>query len=122
MIRSPLRKLKDAALEKAVLVFARSRFERYGELRWLNVDTAGKVLSAEVVLKGESEPVTVSQAKYRLESKGAQKLLVLYEIKVSTMQFNMLGTPKKKILFCRYFETGRRRERTRMFHEISRRY
>ena len=83
MIRSPLRKLKDAALEKAVLVFARSRFERYGELRWLNVDTAGKVLSAEVLLKGESEPVTVSQAKYRLESKGAQKLLVLYEIKVS---------------------------------------
>lgn len=83
MKRSPLRKLKDAALEKAVLVFARSRFERYGELRWMNVDTAGKVLSAEVMLKGEKEPVIVSQAKYRLEQKGTQKVLVLYDIKIS---------------------------------------
>ena len=83
MKRSPLRKLKDSALEKAVLVFARSRFERYGELNWLNVNTAEKVFSAEVFLKGESEPVTVSQAKYRLEAKGAQKVLVLYDIKIS---------------------------------------
>ena len=83
MKRSPLRKLKDAALEKAVLVFARSKFERYGELQLLNINTTERVLSAEVLLKGESEPIKVSQAKYRLESKGEQKVLVLYDIKIS---------------------------------------
>jgi hypothetical protein len=83
MKRSPLRKLKDAALEKAVLIFARSRFDRYGELNWVNVNTTEKILSAEVLLKGETQPLTVSQAKYRLESKGTQKVLVLYDIKLS---------------------------------------
>jgi hypothetical protein len=80
---SPLRKLKDAALEQAVLMFARRKFERYGELCSLKVNTADKVLSAEVKLKGELEPVRISRAKYRLDSKGDQKLLVLYDVKVS---------------------------------------
>jgi hypothetical protein len=78
-----LRRLKDAALEKAVLMFARPKFERYGELRSINVDTRSKVLKAEILLKGEEEPVTISRARYRLESKGDQKLLVVYDIKIS---------------------------------------
>jgi hypothetical protein len=83
MSSSPLRRLKDSALEKAMLLFARPKVERYGELRWLKVDTAEKVLSAELMLKGESEPLTISHAKYRLETNGKQKLLVVYDIRIS---------------------------------------
>jgi len=83
MRSSPLRRLKDAALEKAVLMFARPKFERYGDLRWVKVNTAEKVLQAEVLLRGESEPVTISSAKYRLETKGKKSLLVLYDMQIS---------------------------------------
>src|SRR2546421_728131 len=80
---SAFRSLKEAALEKAILTFARSRFERYGELRWVKIDTAEQVLTAEVLLKGETEPVTISRAKYRVESKGDQKMLVVSDVKIS---------------------------------------
>jgi hypothetical protein len=78
-----LRKFKDAAIEQAVLMFARSKFERYGELQSVSVDTAEQELSAEVLLKGETEPVTISHANYRIESKGDKKVMVLYDIKIS---------------------------------------
>ena len=80
---SIFRNLKEAALEKAVVAFARSKFERYGELRSIKIDTADQSLSAEVLLKGEPEPVTISHAKYRIESKGEQKVLIISDVRIS---------------------------------------
>src|SRR5437016_14435417 len=69
MKRSALRALKDNALEKAVLMFARPKFERYGELLSIKIDTGEKILRAELWVKGEPEPVTTSRPRYRVESK-----------------------------------------------------
>ena len=63
--------------------FLRPHFERYGEVRELEVNTTEKVLSAEVALKGEATTFVISEARYRLEKKGDESWIVFYGIKVS---------------------------------------
>ena len=83
MKRTLLSRTKDAALRKALLHFLRPRFERYGEVRELEVNTSAKVVSAEVALKGEPFPFVISEARYRLEKKGDESWIVFYGVKVS---------------------------------------
>jgi hypothetical protein len=83
MKRTLISRTKDAALRKALLHFLRPRFERYGEIRELEVNTTEKVVTAEVVLKGEPFPFVISEARYRIEKKGDESWIVFYGIKVS---------------------------------------
>lgn len=83
MKRTLISRTKDAALRKALLHFLRPRFERYGEIQELEVNTSAKVVNAQVALKGESFPFVISEARYRLEKKGDQSWIIFYGIKVS---------------------------------------
>jgi hypothetical protein len=83
MKRTLISRAKDAALRKALLHYLRPRFERYGEIRELEVDTTAKVVTAELILKGEPFPFVISQARYRMESKSDESWIVFYAIKVS---------------------------------------
>jgi len=83
MKRTFISRTKDAALRKALLHFLRPRFERYGEVRELEVNTSAKVVSAEVALKGEPFPFVISEARYRIEKKGDESWILFYGVKVS---------------------------------------
>jgi hypothetical protein len=83
MKRTLISRTKDAALRKALLHFLQPRFERYGEVRELEVNTTEKVLTAEVALKGEPFPFVISEARYRIEKKGDESWIVFYGVKVS---------------------------------------
>ena len=76
-------RLKDTALEKGLLFFLRPKLKRYGELRHLTVNTSKKVLTLEIHLLGESGPLTISQAHYRLEKDGPQMFLIIHDVKIS---------------------------------------
>ena len=78
-----LTRAKDAALEKGLVMFFRPKIERYGEVRKFTLDTAEKSLSAEINLRGESEPLVISKARYRIEQRGTDTLLILHSVKVS---------------------------------------
>jgi hypothetical protein len=78
-----LQQLKDAALEQALLLFLRPRFERYGEIIRISLDTSRKVVSAEVHLRGEPTPLLVQEAHYRTEEIGEETRVIFYDIKVS---------------------------------------
>src|SRR5712671_6263435 len=78
-----LGRLKDAALEKTLLAFLRPKLERFGDLRRLTLDTSAKIVTGEIQLLGESDVITVSQARYRIEQKGADTVLIIYDVKVS---------------------------------------
>jgi hypothetical protein len=78
-----LTRAKDAALEKALVMFLRPKIERYGEVRDFTLDTTRKSLSAEINLRGESEPLVISEARYRIEQRGDQTMLVFHGVKVS---------------------------------------
>ena len=70
-------------MRKALLHFLRPRFERYGEIRELKVDTTAKVLSAELALKDEPFPFVISEARYRIERRAEESWIVFYGLKVS---------------------------------------
>jgi hypothetical protein len=83
MKRTLISRTKDAALRKTLLHLLRPRFERYGEIRELEVNTTDKLLTAEVALKGEPFPFVISEARNRIERKGDESWIVFYGIKVS---------------------------------------
>jgi hypothetical protein len=83
MSRSPLSRLKDAALEKTVLLLLRSKIERYGELRSLKVNTTDKQLAGEIRLLGDPIPIEITQARYRLEGDGEACRLIFFEVQTS---------------------------------------
>ena len=82
-MRRLLDRAKDAALEQAVLLLLRPKVERFGEIRRFRLNTSAKKLSAEIILRGESSPLIISEAQYRIEQKRGQTLLIVYGIKVS---------------------------------------
>jgi hypothetical protein len=81
--RSTIGRVKDAALQKAVLMLLRPKLERYGHIRELKVDTTAKVVTAEIQLLGEPQPLTIHEAYYRVEKHGNQAVLIVHGIKVS---------------------------------------
>jgi hypothetical protein len=81
--RKWLARAKDLALEKALVVFLRPKIERYGEVRAFTLDTAEKSLSAEIMLRGESAPLVISDARYRIEQHGDETMLVFHGVKAS---------------------------------------
>jgi len=83
MSRSLLSRAKDAALQKAVRAFLKPKLERYGELKEFDLDTTANRATAELLLHGESTPLVVTEALYRLEEDSGQWYVVIYGIKTS---------------------------------------
>ena len=78
-----LSRIKDAALEKSLLLLLRPKFQRYGELRRLRLDTTRKCLSGEIRLLGDPIPIEISQAHYRVEQGNQGCRLTIYDVKLS---------------------------------------
>ncbi len=70
-------------MEKALLLFLRPKLRRYGELNSVTLNTREKLFTAEINLLGDTLPLTISQARYRIEKEGSNTVLVIYDIKVS---------------------------------------
>lgn len=83
MPRSFLSRAKDAALQTAIRAFLKPKLERYGELKEFDLDTSAKRATAELLLLGESTPLMVTEALYRLEQDEGQWYVVVYGIKTS---------------------------------------
>ena len=81
--RSTLSRVKDAALEKAVLLLLKPKLQRYGEIRSFGLDTCAKVMTAEIKLKGEPIPIAISQARFKVEESSGQTFLIIYAVKIS---------------------------------------
>jgi hypothetical protein len=76
-------RLKDFALEKGLVLFLRTRLERYGEIQDLSLDSSARKISAVLLLKGETLPVNIVEARYHFERKGEEAWIVLESISVS---------------------------------------
>jgi hypothetical protein len=83
MKRSAFGRLKDAGLEKALLLLLGPKLERYGEIHRLKLDTAARRVSAEILLLGESEPVRIEEARYRVERRDKENYLVVHSVRIS---------------------------------------
>jgi hypothetical protein len=71
------------ALEQAVARVLGSRLERYGELRRLSIDAAERTFNGEVLLRGETESIHITDGRYRIEERGGEPFVAVYGVKVS---------------------------------------
>jgi hypothetical protein len=83
MFDSVLARAKDAAMQKAVLLFLRPKLSRYGEVEELTLETSSKRLSGVIRLQGEPAPLIISEAYYDIRRQGDDVFLVFHGVKVS---------------------------------------
>ncbi|MFY9396987.1 MAG: hypothetical protein WAR22_01345 [Desulfomonilia bacterium] len=74
---------KDHALSRAIIALIGRPLARYGELSQIRVDSGGRTVELEILLKGEAEPVCISITRYEVLSEGKRDFVVIKEISVS---------------------------------------
>src|SRR4051812_46595348 len=84
-----VRTLKDLALQAAAKHYANRRIQKYGHMTNLQIDSVTRTIHFEILLKGETTPVTGS-AKYQPKLDGEKKLLEFTEIQTSREWINLL--------------------------------
>jgi hypothetical protein len=76
-------KVKDAALERALLMLLEPMVKRYGRIKWLSLDTRAKTVAAEITLHGDAEALELSSATYRVEDRDDGCYVILSDLKFS---------------------------------------
>jgi hypothetical protein len=84
------RKLKDDALSWTIAQFVRSKFEPYGELIRLTLDSATKQIDARVHLRGEVEPIDLVIVGYELREQAGTLVLRYEDLKTSRQWLSQL--------------------------------
>ena len=86
-----LNKFKDAALSRAFRALVNARIGEYGEMLKLTVDSEHKRIEAEVMLEGESSPITVTVQRYELFEKDGKYFLSVEGIRTSRAWIDTLA-------------------------------
>jgi hypothetical protein len=86
--RQMIRRLKDAALSKGSRTAVNSLMKEYGRMLKLDLDSARKCISMEVMLEGEKEPLHIDISRYELTEEEGRHTLKVYGIKTSRTWIN----------------------------------
>jgi hypothetical protein len=86
---SLVRTLKDWALQAGAKHYANDRIKNYGHMTNLQIDSATRTIHFEILLKGETTPVSGS-AKYQPKLDGEKKRIEFTEIQTSREWMNLL--------------------------------
>jgi len=86
------KKVKDIAVSKGVKVAIDKQIKEYGKMLKFNLDSKNRCIELEVMLEGESEPVTIIIDKYELTKKGDSHFITLNDIKTSRAWMNTMAS------------------------------
>lgn len=76
-------RVRDVALEKALMLFLSPLVKRYGRIGKIGIDTSRKEISGEIYLIGDVVPLELYSSQYRVEDKEGESYLVLSSFKFS---------------------------------------
>jgi len=91
MLRNIMRQGKDLALSSAIEKIAEKYVSPFGKLLSFHLDTSGRSMEITVLLKGESEPVTISVCEYELSIAGDESFVLLNRVKASRQWIEALS-------------------------------
>ena len=86
-----IRKLKDRTLSRGLLLLFNTRMKSLGEILELRLDSGGKRIELEILLRGEREPIRVRVEGYTIRQEGDHYLLGAEEIVTSREWINHLA-------------------------------
>ena len=75
--------IKDSLTSTAAKSLLASRLDRYGKLTDLRIRSREKTISAEILLEGEEQPVSIQIERYRIIGKSGENALVVEGISAS---------------------------------------
>jgi hypothetical protein len=84
-----IRNIKDWALQAGAKHFVNERIQKYGHMTNLQIDSATRTIHFEILLKGETTPVSGS-AKYEPKFDGEKKLIEFTDIQTSREWINLV--------------------------------
>jgi hypothetical protein len=87
-VRQVIRKLKDAALSKGSRTAVNSLMKEYGRMLKLDLDSATKRISMEVMLEGEKEVLHIDISRYELTEEAGRYFLKVYGVETSRAWIN----------------------------------
>lgn len=70
---------------------ARQHFEKYGTMLNFTLDTRGRTARFDILLKGETDPVTVTIEEFELKSTEAGMVVVIHRLSTSREWMNLLA-------------------------------
>lgn len=74
---------KDRAVSRALEALGQRYAEKFGKIVELKLDSANKEIHLDILLKGESDPVTIHVKRYDILSEGGRHFIVAGDITVS---------------------------------------
>lgn len=82
---------KDKALSKALEVLGETVISRYGKLIGIRLDSLTRRIEAEVLLRGETAPLSVSIENYEIVSEEGKSFITCNKISVSREWMKILA-------------------------------
>jgi hypothetical protein len=92
---------KDKALSKALELALEAVLRKYGKLISIKLDTSSRVIDLEILLKGESLPISMSMSDYRTIREGERHFITCGKVSVSR---EWMKTLAEDVLEGRLFE------------------
>lgn len=66
---------KDALASRTALTWINHRFERYGKVQELKIDSRRKIVEVSCLLDGEPTPITIRIENYSVEVEGPKQFI-----------------------------------------------
>ena len=85
------KKMKDTALSKTTKIAINRYLKEYGKMLKLSLDSENKSIDIEVLLEGETEPLSVKVERYELAEENEKYFLKLYGIETSRAWINTVA-------------------------------
>jgi hypothetical protein len=83
LLASAVAATKDRIVEASAKAFLNGKFEKFGAVTKLQLDSKNKTLCIELLLKGESLPVSINVGAYELTERDGASCLVLQRLDAS---------------------------------------
>jgi hypothetical protein len=90
MLGSLARSVKDGALALSLKAYVNDKFRDYGEVIDCSVDTGASRLTAQLMMRGERDPVTATIEKYEIEKDGDERFIKLVQFSTSRIWLTTL--------------------------------
>lgn len=82
--------LKDQAAQLAVRALFKLKFNAFGNMTSLQINSKTKTIQLDLELKGETTPIKIAISRYELTEEGGKTYLCLGEINTSREWINVL--------------------------------
>lgn len=99
---SRLNPTKDRLIAGAVRLWFNQKYQRYGKMTTIHIDSSAKSIHIELELKGDATPLEINVKSYELSTESGETFIKIGEIESSREWINHLITdylPPEKMRF-----------------------